>query len=64
MRIILETARLTLREMNENDYVPLYAVLADSDIMQYYPGRKITFTVFRKNKKIVIPIVLDSPPAR
>lgn len=34
------------------------------DIMQNYPGRKITFTVFRKNKKIVIPIVLDSPPAR
>ena len=37
MRIILETARLTLREMNENDYAPLYAVLADSDIMQHYP---------------------------
>lgn len=34
------------------------------DIMKHYPGRKLTFTVFRKNKKIVIPIVLDSPPAR
>ena len=37
MRTILETNRLTLREMTENDYDSLYAVLADSDIMQHYP---------------------------
>lgn len=34
--MILETDRLILREMNENDYESLYAVLADSDIMQHY----------------------------
>ena len=33
----IETERLFLREMNENDYEALYAVLADSDIMQHYP---------------------------
>lgn len=33
----IETERLILREMNENDYDALYAVLADSDIMQHYP---------------------------
>lgn len=33
----LETDRLILREMNENDYDALYAILADSDIMQHYP---------------------------
>lgn len=33
----LITERLILREMNENDYDALYAVLADSDIMQHYP---------------------------
>lgn len=35
--MIIETNRLFLREMNENDYEALYAVLADSDIMQHYP---------------------------
>lgn len=35
--MILETERLILREMNEGDYDALYAVLADSDIMQHYP---------------------------
>ncbi len=35
--MILETDRLILREMNENDYDALYAVLADSDIMRHYP---------------------------
>lgn len=34
---ILETERLILREMTENDYNALYAVLADRDIMQHYP---------------------------
>lgn len=35
--MILETNRLLLREMNIDDYNALYAVLADSDIMQHYP---------------------------
>ena len=33
----IETERLFLREMNEDDYDALYSVLADSDIMQHYP---------------------------
>lgn len=36
-RIILETDRLFLREMDMDDYDALYKVLADTDIMQYYP---------------------------
>lgn len=32
-----ETCRLLLREMTESDFNALYAVLADSDIMQHYP---------------------------
>lgn len=35
--MIIETDRLILREMTENDYDALYAVLADSDIMEHYP---------------------------
>lgn len=35
--MIIETERLILREMTTNDYDALYAVLADSDIMQHYP---------------------------
>ncbi len=35
--MIIETERLILREMTLDDYDALYAVLADSDIMQYYP---------------------------
>ena len=35
--MVLETKRLVLREMNTDDYEALYAVLADSDIMQHYP---------------------------
>ena len=34
---IIITNRLFLREMMEDDYIALYAVLADSDIMQHYP---------------------------
>ena len=34
---ILETERLILRELTENDFDALYEVLADSDIMQHYP---------------------------
>ena len=35
--MIIETERLFLREMDQNDYEALYAVLADSDIMEHYP---------------------------
>lgn len=35
--MILETDRLFLREMTEEDFGALYRVLADSDIMQHYP---------------------------
>ena len=35
--MIIETERLYLREMTENDFDALYKVLADSDIMQHYP---------------------------
>ena len=33
----LETERLLLREMTEDDFDALYRVLSDSDIMQHYP---------------------------
>ncbi len=33
----VETQRLVLREMTADDYDALYAVLADSEIMQHYP---------------------------
>lgn len=35
--MIIETSRLILWEMNMDDFDALYAVLADSDIMQHYP---------------------------
>ncbi len=35
--MIIETERLLLREMTEDDFDALYRVLADSDIMQHYP---------------------------
>jgi len=35
--MVLETERLILREMDHNDFNSLYAVLADSDIMEHYP---------------------------
>lgn len=35
--MIIETKRLLLREMTENDFNALYQVLADSDIMMHYP---------------------------
>ena len=35
--MIIETKRLLLRELTHDDYDGLYAVLADSDIMQHYP---------------------------
>lgn len=33
----IETDRLILREMTPADFAALYAILADSDIMQHYP---------------------------
>ena len=35
--MILETDRLSLREMTENDFDALYKVLADPFVMQHYP---------------------------
>ena len=35
--MLLETERLMLREMSQADFDALYAVLADSDIMEHYP---------------------------
>ena len=35
--MIIETERLFLREMTEDDFDALYHVLSDSDIMQHYP---------------------------
>ena len=35
--MVIETERLFLREMTEEDFPALYKVLADADIMKYYP---------------------------
>ena len=35
--MVIETERLLLREMTEEDFHALYKVLADSESMQYYP---------------------------
>lgn len=35
--MVIETERLYLREMTDEDFHALYKVLADSGIMQYYP---------------------------
>jgi len=35
--MMLETERLILREMTDDDFDAIYAVLADSDITQHYP---------------------------
>ena len=35
--MVIETERLLLREMTDDDFHALYKVLADSDIMQHYP---------------------------
>ena len=34
--MVIETERLLLREMTDDDFHALYKVLADSDIMQHY----------------------------
>ena len=35
--MVIETERLILREMTDDDFDALYRVLADPDIMQHYP---------------------------
>lgn len=35
--MVIETERLFLREMTEDDFHSLYKILADSNIMQHYP---------------------------
>ena len=35
--MVMETERLLLREMTDDDFQALYKVLADSEIMQHYP---------------------------
>ena len=35
--MVIETERLLLREMTENDFEALYKVLTDTKIMEYYP---------------------------
>lgn len=42
--MMIETERLLLREMTEDDFPALYKVLADSDIMKHYPH------IFDENK--------------
>lgn len=37
MKNIIETQRLTLREMSPDDFDALYAVLSDAEIMRHYP---------------------------
>ena len=37
--MIIETERLFLREMKENDFDALYEVLAVSDIMRHYGNK-------------------------
>lgn len=35
--MVIETERLFLREMTEEDFFALYKVLADAEIMRHYP---------------------------
>ena len=35
--MVIETERLLLREMTDDDFLALYKVLSNSDIMQHYP---------------------------
>lgn len=35
--MILETERLILRELTDDDFADLYEILSDADIMQHYP---------------------------
>lgn len=35
---LIETNRLRLRELNDNDILPLYEILSDPETMKYYPA--------------------------
>ena len=35
--MVIETKRLLLREMTDDDFPALYKVLGDADIMRHYP---------------------------
>ncbi len=35
--MIIDTQRLFLREMNQNDFDALYRILSDAEIMRHYP---------------------------
>ncbi|GAB0168588.1 hypothetical protein LSPCS325_20250 [Lysinibacillus sp. CTST325] len=36
--IIMETERLELRELNDDDISVLYSIFSDTEIMKYYPS--------------------------
>ena len=55
--IMIETSRLFLREMGPEDFDALYAVLADSDIMQHYP---YTFDEARANGMTLLREYIDA----
>lgn len=44
---MMETDRLILRNMTENDYDALYQILADSDIMQHQVKQQFPLDVNR-----------------
>jgi RimJ/RimL family protein N-acetyltransferase len=52
--MVIETERLFLREMTEEDFFALYKVLADAEIMRHYPyvfdenRRGMDFKKYRK----------------
>ena len=56
--MIIETKRLILREMREDDFDALYKVLADSDIMQHYPytfdEKRVNNWIFRNRERYQI----------
>ena len=56
--MIIETKRLILREMQEDDFDALYKVLADSDIMQHYPytfdEKRVNNWIFRNRERYQI----------
>ena len=59
--IMIETNRLLLREMGPEDFDALYAVLADSDIMQRYP---YTFDEARANGMTLLREYTDAEQAQ
>ena len=55
---MIETRRLILREMQDDDYDALYRVLADSDIMRHYPytfdEKRVRNWIFRNRERYQI----------